>query len=379
MIQKEYVGYNAVNSLESILTEYSHKNIFLFTGKTSYSLCGAKNRMDRLLADYETHTFCEFEQNPKIEDLNRAIRFFNQVASNIVIAIGGGSVIDMAKMTNFFVSNKLCPKTYVFGKKAVIDKAKPLIAIPTTAGSGSEATQFAVLFIDHTKYSVAHKCILPDVTIVDPQFTVSLPVRVTAVSGMDALSQAIESYWCINSNDQSKKYAGESIELIISNLEAAANNPTESARLSMAKAAHLSGKAINITKTTAPHAISYPLTSFFGIAHGHAVSLTLSPMLVYNSEVCDDDVLDSRGCDYVRQTIKEIVALLGANDVLEAKGRIDTLMRNIGLETKLSPLSLETDSDIETVITNGFDPARVKNNPRLLTEEALRKILQSIS
>ena len=380
MTQKECIGFGAIDSLKSILVDFSAKKIFLVIGKISYSKCGAKKCLDRILADYEVKTFSEFDRNPKIEDLNKGIEAFSQVRGDVVIALGGGSVIDMAKMINFFGSNELDPKVYVTEKKADanIEKGKPLIAIPTTAGTGSEATHFAVLYIQHKKFSATHNHILPDVAIVDPQFTMSLPPKITASSGMDALSQAVESYWCINSDDESKGYAKESIELILPNLPVVVNSPTESSRSMMAEAAHLAGKAINITKTTAPHAVSYPLTSFFGIPHGHAVGLTLSSFLVYNFNVTSHDTLDQRGCDYVKKSVCEIAGFLGQNSVAQSKQKIDDLMHEIGLETRLSSLGIESKEDIEVIIENGFNPERVKNNPRRLTEETLRAILYSV-
>jgi len=113
----------------------------------------------------------------------------------------------MAKLINFFFANDIEPEKYLKEGKKNFVKGRPLIAIPTTCGSGSEATRFAVLYLEHEKHSVESQYMLPDVAIVDPEFTLSLPRYEAAVSGMDALSQAIESYWCINSNDESKEYA----------------------------------------------------------------------------------------------------------------------------------------------------------------------------
>jgi alcohol dehydrogenase class IV len=145
----------------------------------------------------------------------------------------------------------------------------------------------------------------------------------------------------------------------------------------MMKAANLSGKAIDLTLTTACHAISYPFTSYFGIPHGHAVALTLGSMLVYNSKVSAKDCLDKRGPDYVQKSTQEITALLGCKSAEEAKRKIEQLMERIGMKTRLSELGLKS-TDIGTIVKNGFNPERVKNNPRLLTEQNLRKILENI-
>lgn len=378
MKQQEYIGFESIKRLGSLVNEPSPKRIFLVTDRDSYGISGAKKYMAELLAGCKVTQFFDFSSNPKIEDVKKGIELFCQVQPDIVIAVGGGSVIDIAKLVNFFAANGSKPVEYLNSAKTNIKKPKPLIAIPTTAGSGSEATSFAVLYIDKQKFSIDNKFILPSVAIVDPALTMSLPKYVSATTGMDALCQAIESYWSVNSNDESKKYAKNAIKLIMHNLAIAVNSPTEAARLAMVKAANLAGKAINVTRTTAPHAISYPLTSYFGIAHGHAVGLTLSSFLVYNSKVTDEDVLDVRGADYVKEMIGQIVPLLGAADVNGAKKWIDGLMDSIDLKTKLNQLGLEQCDDIESLVSKGFDCDRANNNPRSLTSQALKRIIKGI-
>ena len=146
----------------------------------------------------------------------------------------------------------------------------------------------------------------------------------------------------------------------------------------MAIAANYAGKAINITKTTACHAISYPITSYFHVPHGHAVALTLPSMLMYNSEVTAEDLSDPRGLQFAKNIIDQLVSILGASNAQDAKEKILNLMKQIGLETRLSELGIESADDINLIVENGFTPNRVKNNPRLLTETQLRNILESI-
>jgi alcohol dehydrogenase class IV len=378
MNQKEYISFGAVDLYVSILANFSARNILLVTGRESYAKSGAKSHLQNLLKSNKVYVFNDFEPNPKIEDVKMGVELFREAEYDAVIAVGGGSVIDMAKMINFFIENRLDPLNYINGDKEPIRKVKPLIAIPTTAGSGSEATHFAVVYVNHKKHSIEDQSILPEVAIIDSELTMSLPPRITAISGMDALSQAIESYWSIDSTEESRQYAEKAIKMILSNLAVAVNNPTESSRLAMAKAAHLSGKAINITKTSAPHAISYPLTAYFDIPHGHAVALTLPSLLAYNYRVTDNDLLDERGCDYVRAAVERIINLLGAKNIDSANEKIEILMKEIGLETRLEKLDINDREDIEKIVKEGFDPNRVKNNPRMLTHEALREILCNI-
>ena len=212
--------------------------------------------------------------------------------------MGGGSVLDIGKSVSIFSTNKGNIEDYLFKKISFRKKGIPLILIPTTAGTGSEATHFAVIFKEKTKYSLAdEKFIQGDYIIVDPELTYSLPKRVTAYTGMDAFCQGVESFWNINSTDESKEYAKKAIKLIMNNIEKAVNSPDEESRYNMAIAANYAGKAINITKTTATHAISYPITSYFNVPHGLAVALTISSMIIFNAGVNKNDVLDPRGLE----------------------------------------------------------------------------------
>ena len=306
------------------------------------------------------------------------IELYKKSGCETTIAIGGGRIIDMAKIVAFFAENNLEPYDFIENPKKKMFKNIFLIAIPTTAGSGSQATRYAVLYKNKQKYSIENEFLLPAVAIVDPQLTMSMSKKITAITGTDALCQAIESYWSINSNQESKAFAKASLKLIASNFEKAVSNPDTDSRLAMAKAAHLSGKAINITKTTACHSISYPLTSYFGIPHGHAAGLTLSSMFEFISNVNEEDVADSRGCSYIKNTLNEISNIFGTEDNFEMKRKLDILLQSIGLETKLCELGIRTSADYEVIINNGFNPERVKNNPRRMTKDALRNLLCTI-
>lgn len=377
MFQKEYFGIGSISNLKNILLENQAKRIFLVRGKRSHEISGAGKVLDSLLKKYEQVDFYDFEANPKIEDIKKGISKIKIFDPDVVIAVGGGSVIDMAKSINILSAQDDDSEKYIKKEKDILNQGKKLIAIPTTAGSGSEATHFAVVYINKTKYSLKHEYILPDYTILDPQFTFSLPNKIAASTGMDALSQAVESYWCVNSNEESKKYAAEAIKLIMFNLSKAVNKGDSQAKEAMSKAANLAGKAINITQTTACHAISYPITSYFNVPHGHAAALTLGSMLVYNNNVTEEDIMDKRGVDYAKKIMRELIEILGGIDEDGVKRIINSLMIDIGLETKLSSIGID-DQGLEIIIREGFNPDRVKNNLRLLNEKNLRKILNDI-
>ena len=364
MKQKEYFGSNSINRLANILKDEKIKNVFLVTGKKSFELCGAQVNLFKM-SDCSFTRFYDFSPNPKLEEIENGFDLFKKKDCDGIIGIGGGSAIDVAKSIKLFHYNET-------GKRVL------LVAVPTTAGSGSEATHFIVYYKGKEKQSKGDPEItLPDYVICDPELTSSLPKKIAASTGMDALTHAIESYWSINSTGESKDLASKAIKLILNNLEKVVNSPSNKSRENMIRAANFSGKAINLTKTTACHSIAYPITSYFGIPHGHAAILTLAEILVYNSECIDENCNDSRGAEYVKRTIDEITKMLETENVTEAYKRITNLMKSTGLKTRLSDLGINP-RDVEIIIQNGFTLERVKNNPRLLTKENLRKILENI-
>jgi len=372
MNQKEYIGRGSASNLRLIVQKNSAENLFIVTGKSSYESSGAKNAIEVALKGKHITYFSDFSPNPKIEDVGKGLEFFKQAQCDLVIAVGGGSVIDVAKMINIFSTNSHNPLDYIMKIDRFENKGKPFVAIPTTAGSGSEATHFAVVYVEGKKYSLAHEFILPNYVIVDSNFHMSMPPKLAAVSGMDTMCQAIESYMSVNSTEKSKEYAKESLKLSIKYIEKSVNEVSLEAREKMAKASYLAGKAINISKTTAPHAISYILTSEFGIPHGHAVALTMPHILVFNYGLNETDCNDGRGVEYVKDSIGELVEIFGDKDVISVKGHFIDLMNKIGLKTKLSQLGIKNYQHI----INGVNVERLKNNPRKMNLIDIENIIQ---
>ena len=375
----EFIGKGSVKNLQKILIENNFKNVFYITGNSPLEQGNIDKVQYIIEKECKFFHFNDIVPTPTIKGIKKALNLFRKGNYDLIIAMGGGSVLDIGKSVSIFSTNEGKIEDYLLKKTTIKRNGIPLVLIPTTTGTGSEATHFTVIFIEKTKYSLTDpNYIHANYVIVDPELTYSLPKRVTAYTGMDALSQGIESYWNINSTDKSKEYAKKAIELVMNNILEAVHNPNEESRYNMALAANYAGKAINITKTTACHAISYPITSYFNVPHGHAVALTIPSMIVFNSKVNENDVLDMRGVVYVKKTMEELLTIIGASNFIEAKEKIRNLIKDIGLETNLGKLGIKTQDDIEIIIKNGFNPDRVKNNPRLLTEPQLRNILEEI-
>ncbi|MDD5193382.1 MAG: phosphonoacetaldehyde reductase [Candidatus Nanoarchaeia archaeon] len=364
MNQKEFFGFGSISHLVEILRLEKSQKVFLVTGKASYESCGAKKAIESRLS-VPFFRFSDFSPNPKFEEIQKGYEEFRQGDYDFIMGVGGGSAIDVAKAIKMFNYDES-------GKKV------PLVAIPTTAGSGSEATHFIVYYRGKEKQSQGSlNLTLPDYAIIDPEFILKLPSKISAETGLDALSQAVESFWSVNSTEESRVYASQAIRLLNENLKVSVNNPNMQSKQAVMRAANLAGKAINLSKTTACHAVAYPITSYFGVAHGHAAALTLGEMFIFNSFVTNEDCSDSRGADYVKDIIKELAKLFGFLTAEETNKYLSSLMIDLGLETRLSNLGINREG-IETIIKNGFTPERVKNNPRVLREEDLRAMLTRI-
>lgn len=367
----------SIRLVSDIVEAAGYKRIFIVLDEIAYETSGAKSHLEDLLQRHNATRFTGFQVNPKIEDVQQGIEQYLRCTPDLIIALGGGTAIDLAKLISAFAVQPTAPIDIATGRTSIAVKRKPLMAIPTTAGTGSEATHFAVVYVDGKKYSVAHPSLLPDYAVVDSTLAESLPRHMTAATGLDALCQAIESIWAVGANDESMGYAVEAARLAFGHLATATNAPTPEARQAMSRAAHLAGKAINITKTTAPHAISYALTSRHGVPHGMAVAITLAPLLKFNANVTEDDCTDPRGPGAVQSRIQTILDVLQATDAAEACCKITDLLTEIGCPTTLDAVGVRSRDDLLT-IANSVNAERLSNNPRRASRDCLFDILDQI-
>ena len=351
MNQQVFSSYKSYQQLKEILKEINPEKILLVTGKNSYSISGAEKTLSEIFALYNIYHFNEHKINCQIEDVITGIAHYKDENCDLIIGIGGGTTLDLSKAISLLATQEDPVEEYIKGAKKVRKRQIKTILIPTTAGSGSEATHFSVIYIDHVKYSLAHKSLISDYVILDPTFILNLPADITAYTGMDALCQAIESFWSIQSTEESKTFSQRAIHLILEKLVASVKSPTKTSREQMLMASHYAGQAINISKTTAAHAISYPLTTLYGIPHGHAVALTLPYFMKFNYLTTLQDVQDKRGVDFVKKNMAQLLKMLGVNDINQAFDMIKNLMKDINLFTDLKQYALN-----QTSIDNIFHP-----------------------
>ena len=360
MNQQIINGINSYKELKTILKKINcHK--FLLVCDTSFSYLNLDSYLNSLSIPYVI--FNEFIPNPLYENVIDGIKKFYDNECDTIVAIGGGSSIDVAKCIKLFCktdcSNNILNESY-------FDTKVPLIAIPTTAGTGSESTRYAVIYYDGKKQSITHNSILPNYVILDSSFLKTLPIYQKKCTLLDALCQAIESWWSINSTKESIEYSKIAIQKIIKNIDKYIFQNDEESSNEILIASNYAGKAINITQTTAPHAMSYKLTSLYNLPHGHAVAICLPEVWYYmlnNLDKC----IDSRGQKYLQDVFQEISLSLECSKPNEA---IDKL-RNIIKQFEMNyPISNNKENDCQ-LLTNSINLTRLKNNPISLDNKAI--------
>ena len=376
MKQTEYFGEDSLRQLIYIAHEHKAKKVLVVTGKKSFILSGAKAYLSDLFKDLEVVRFSDFEVNPQLEDVWGGIKILRDFEPQLIVAIGGGSVIDMAKLVNCFAANPHRNAVDIIEDPKLIKyEGLPLVAVPTTAGTGSESTHFAVVYVRGKKYSLAHNFILPKYIILDAHLLLEVPQGIAATSAMDALSQAIESYWAVGSNSESQAFSREAIKVILENIVPAVVMKQKAAIQELFLASNLAGKAINIAKTTAPHAISYSITKRHNVPHGHAVALTLGSFFIINSRK-DLPLNDSREKEHVDGIMTDLFCLFSCNSGLQCAEKIHEIMNLIGLETDATQLGLISKDHIDFIVES-INLERLSNNPVAVSNTILKFAVES--
>lgn len=339
------------------------KKILLVLGGKSFRGSSHFRALERVLSGFSFEASVPVSENPGIKFVKEFSDRYRTGFFDCVIGIGGGSAIDASKMASVLLACGSDALDAYLATKKPFPKRLALAVIPTTAGTGSEVTPYASLSTeDLKKITVTDDRLFPDLALLDPLLTHSMPANVTASTGMDALSQAIEAFWSVHHTDLSDTHALRAASLVVKNLAKAVHEPENAAaRFAMSLGSCESGFAIAQTATTATtaiHSVSYPITEHFGVPHGHACALTLAEFIRFNENSMREE----------RYAL--LWNALGVRSAPEAATLVEKLMVEIGLEKKLSKLGINH-KGVKTILENGFRPDRVKNNPRELTVEAL--------
>jgi alcohol dehydrogenase class IV len=377
MSQEIIFERGCIKTIGKMMIKQGINRPLFITGRKSFELSGAKEKIEQALGSIKIERFEVLRSLPEISEVERGIRFLKNGAFDAIIGIGGGSVLDTAKLIRFFSKQENSVAEAMKSYDLIQGRRIPLIAVPTTAGSGAEATHFAVLYADNKKFSISHQDILPNFALIDPDLSISNSSNLVAISGLDALSQGVESYWSINSTKDSRAHSKQAIELAFNSIIPAVHNKDRKSLENLSRSAFLAGQAINVSKTTAPHAVSYTLTIEYGIPHGHAVALTLGEFIKHVGGISEKDINHPLGKNFVLETLDDICKLLGAPNPITAYNNLNILISTLGLSTQLSAFGIEY-PDIDHIVDN-VNIERLANHPRQVTRDALKAILQSIA
>ena len=342
----------------------SSKHILLVTFKNYIDkLKNIKNSITENLWKKKVTIFSDFTANPKYEDILKGVEIVRSVELDLILAIGGGSTLDIAKLISCFLCYEQSEyKDILVGNLSIKRKKYPVFTIPTTFGSGAEATKFAVLYKDKIKYSISSKYIQPDGILLSADFTKNIPKKIAASSVMDVLCQAIESFWSHSANQESSNFSTQALKIIKNFLVLAVNEPSPKNHLKMLESANFAGKAINITRTTAPHAFSYYLTTRYNIPHGEAVGIMMNTILLYHQKYSEQFLTEKT------QIIEKILNLKKEQNLTNY---IQTIQKEIGLRSKISLSYKEMKILIEQVNTE-----RLLNHPVQIKKEPFFKVLK---
>lgn len=362
---------NGIANLPAILKEVGCKKLFLVID-SSYPFLNIKDDIEALPVE-EKVKFSDFTPNPLYEQVCNGIELLKQTQCDTILAVGGGSAIDVAKCIKLAVLAKEGNAAIIpplVSQRLPIDGAKiPFIAIPTTAGTGSESTHNAVMYYEGAKQTVTNDGVLPDYAILEPSVLKTLPLYQKKCTMMDALCQGIESWWSVNSTEESYEYSRKAIELIMANWRKYIFENDDEAAAQIMLAANYGGRAINITQTTAAHAFSYKISSLYKLPHGHAVAVCLPEIWEYmigHVDMC----IDSRGQGYLCSVFNMISHSMGCDSPENAIALFREMMKDMEMK---NPVAGNREEEID-VLSHSVNPVRLKNNPVNLSSESIHML-----
>ncbi|NLX93468.1 MAG: iron-containing alcohol dehydrogenase [Clostridiales bacterium] len=313
-------------------------------------------------------------KEPTCDESQQIIDDFNRKDFDAILAVGGGSVMDLAKLTSILVGSEHSVRDLLesplLGKRTI-----GLMMIPTTAGTGSEATPNSIVLVPEKelKVGIVNPEMIPDFVILDGDLIRDLPLEIAASTGIDALTHAIECYTSKLANPFSNLFAAESLKLIVHNIEKACSDKDSiDEKNNMLLAAFYAGIAITSSGTTAVHALSYPLGGKYKIPHGIANGMMLMPVMRFNERACQKELVECY----------DMLNLSGAKRIEEKSNivlmRIEEIISNLAIPKTLRELHIEVD-DIDQLVQSGMKVERLlKNNKRIVSPEDAKKIYQAI-
>ena len=359
-----FFGKDKVSELNKLITDMP----VLIVSDPTLKKIGLVDQIKNVFeSQKEVFEFCEVEPNPSCSTVHKGSEYAKNIGVKTVIGFGGGSAIDAAKAISCLLDSNSLLQDYLFNGKQIEKRNTKLIAIPTTSGTGSEVTNVGV-YTDKDKGQkkpLVSEFFWPDIAILDPLLTISMPARVTASTSLDAFTHAIEAYWADSSQPMSKLLSMESMKLIIENLETAVNNPKDyMAREKLLFASLLAGISFAQTRTTILHALSFPLTNDYGLEHGFACALALPQLIISNY-------------DFFKEPMDSLVKYLGIDSVEILAQRMKEIMKNVNAPTTLREIGVKQ-NDLEQIAETTLQAPISRLNPKKFNKDELINLFNKI-
>ena len=353
---KIYFGAGKLEQLREVLDELGVKSCVLVCGHHFLPEAEAlRKKEERIRA-----IFSGVEQNPQLSGVIETVALAGACSADAIIGIGGGSAIDTAKFAAAITLGDGEAVDYYHGNLPFPEKRLTIIAVPTTAGTGSEVTQVSVISHGKEKRTINNPAFMPRAAIVDPVLSSTVPPRTTMNTGLDALAHALEGYWSVNHQPIPDLMAIEAVRLILRNLEIAWREPDNmEARGAMAYASLLGGLSFALPKTAGCHACSYPLSEDYHLPHGEACAFTLDSMVRL----------------YADERLEALCRAVGLQNTEELALRIAVLKKLGGLRTRLSELGAV---DMDKLCHDCAVHPLMNNSPVQLDEETLRGMFEKL-
>jgi alcohol dehydrogenase len=324
-----HFGAGEIIKIDELLSSLSSKGAIIACDPFLFSLSEKIKNASSVIRD----VFSDIEPNPQVIGVYNLLLMLEKHKADTIVAIGGGSVMDTAKFSKAVYCENISSLPIIleyYNLQIPFRTSSPInvIAVPTTAGTGAEVTSVAVISNGEIKNTFSSPAFLPDICVVDPELTLTVPKKVTMVTGLDALSHALESFWNINHQPITDMYAKEAIRLIFDNLEEAyVNGSNLVARENMSYAALLAGLAFSQTRTAGCHASSYPLSTYYHLPHGEACAFTLAGFIKLNRDLRLESLAIETGFSSMDEMANKIVyfqRLAGLKITLKDAGITDT-------------------------------------------------------
>ncbi|GEN85196.1 alcohol dehydrogenase [Sporosarcina luteola] len=369
------VGENSLSKLPNIIQREGLKSILIVTDKgiaESGLMEGLLNGLRALEVDFAVYD--KTVPNPTIDNIEEALELYKATKCDGVVAFGGGSPIDCAKGVGARLARPDKKLPQLRGVLKVMKKMPPLFVVPTTAGTGSEATLACVVSDSntHEKYALMDTALIPHFTVLDPLLTVKLPKHITSTTGMDALTHAVEAYIGKSNTKHTAQWSIEAVKLIFDNLyEAYSNGENITARTNMQRAAYLGGKAFTRAYVGNVHAIAHTLSGFYNVPHGLANAIILPHVLEYYGESAQKPLAE----------LADVIGICVRTDSTEQKSTkfiqaIKDLNKKMAIPDKVDCIN---DRDIPLMIERALREANpLYPVPKIFFKEDMRELIKMI-